>query len=198
MGTFDTTPPDAAPDFKTLCHSTFSYVLAKLQVSSAQAQVTSARGAFFPSLNANGSMSRSGSDWVPNQPSWGAGLSLSFPLFEGGQRLYSFESAKANRDAAKVALTSAELDAAYSLENTYWNFRNAAESTLVQTKYLEAAQLQEEVANAQYANGLLSYQDWNLVENTLISRQKSNLQAQLAAKAAEASWLLSLGKDELP
>jgi outer membrane protein TolC len=197
-GTFDTTTPDAAPDFKALCHSTFSYLLAVLQLRTAQAQVVSARGSFFPSLNANGSMSRSGSDWVPNQPSWGAGLSLSFPLFEGGQRVFSFESAKASRDAAKVALTSAELNAALSLENAYWAFRDATEATLVQNKYLEAAKLQEEVANAQYANGLLTYQDWNLVENSLITRQKSNLQTLLAAKTAEASWIQTLGKDELP
>jgi outer membrane protein TolC len=123
---------------------------------------------------------------------------LSFPLFEGGQRVFSFESAKANRDAAKVALTSAELNAALSLENAYWSFRDAAEATIVQNKYLEAAKLQEEVANAQYANGLLTYQDWNLVENSLITRQKSNLQTLLAAKTAEASWIQTLGKDELP
>jgi outer membrane protein TolC len=197
-GTFDTSAPESTPDFKLLCHTAFSYLLAEIQLRSAQAQVVSARGSFLPSLNANGSMSRSGSDWVPNQPSWGAGLSLSFPLFEGGQRVFAFDSAKANRDAAKAALTSAEENAALSIENAYWSFRNAAETTTVQKKYLEAAQLQEEVANAQYANGLLSYQDWDLVENNLINRQKSNLQSLLAAKTAEASWLLSLGKDELP
>jgi outer membrane protein TolC len=196
-GTFDVSSIETAPDFKLLSHSTFSYLLADLQVRSAQTNVVSARGAFLPSLSANGSMSRSGSDWVPNQHSWEAGLALSYPLFEGGQRIEALKAADADRDSSKAALTATEQDAALSLESTYWDLRNASESTVVQKKYLEAVKTQEEVASAQYANGLLSYQDWDTVENNLTTRQKSNLQSLRDAKTAEAAWQLALGKDEL-
>jgi len=36
------------------------------------------------------------------------------------------------------------------------------------------------------------------VENSLNSSEKSNLQALLGAKTAEADWELAQGKDELP
>jgi outer membrane protein TolC len=196
-GTFKVATVENEPDFQLLSRTTFSYLLADLQTRTAQTNVVSARGSFFPTLNANGSMSRSGSDWVPNQHSWGAGLVLSYPLFEGGQRIEALKAAEANRDSSKIALKAAEQDAALSLESTYWDLRNASESTVVQEKYLEAVKTQEEVASAQYANGLLSYQDWDTVENNLTTRQKSNLQSLRDAKTAEAAWQLALGKDEL-
>jgi outer membrane protein len=198
QGVFDVTAPEASPDFALLAKTVPSFLFSSLQYQSSKSRVTSAKGAFLPSLNANASMSRSGSDWVPDQNSWGAGLALSLPLFEGGQRAFNLKSAQADRDAAKESLVAAEQDAALALESAYWDFRNASESTLVQKKYLEAAQTQEEVATAQYANGLLTYQNWDLVESNLITRQKSHLQSLKAAKNAEASWALALGKDELP
>lgn len=197
-GDLTVSAPETAPAFEALSKTTFSYLLAELQERSAKTRVTSAKGAFLPSLNANASMGRSGSDWVPNQHSWGAGLALSLPLFEGGQRVATLKSAKADRDAAQASLISTEQSAALSLESTYWDFRNASESTAVQKDYLIAAQARQEVAQAQYANGLISYQDWDQVESNLISREKSNLQSLRDAKKAEAAWRLALGKDELP
>lgn len=197
-GDLGTEDPGDAPDFGPLARSTFSYLLASLQFETAKVRVTSAKGEFLPSLNANASMGRSGSDWVPNQHSWGAGLSLSYPLFEGGRRVANLQSAQADRDAARASFTSAEQDAALSLESAYWDFRNALDSVKVQNEYLTATQAREEVAQAQYANGLISYQDWDTVESSLISREKSNLQSLRDAKKAEAAWKLALGKDELP
>ncbi len=197
-GDFTVAPPESAPDFPTLAKATLSYQLSQLQERSAQTRVKSAKGDFLPTLNANASMSRSGSDWVPNQHSWGAGLALSLPLFEGGQRVATLRSARADHDAAKASLVSSERSSELSLESSYWGLRDSIDALSVQKDYLAAAQARQEVAQAQYANGLLSYQDWDQVENNLISREKGHLQSLRDVKKAEAAWRSALGKDELP
>jgi outer membrane protein len=193
-GTFDVTPPPAeSPDFKALSAEVPSVVIAQTQLKSAKSQVTSAKGEFLPTLNASGSLSRSGESWVPEGTSWRAGLSLSLPLFSGGQDYYSLKSAQSKRDRAETSLEAAKLDAALSIENTYWSFLNAVGFMQVQSKFLSSAQVQEEVAQAQYANGLLSYQNWDQIVSSLVSRRKSELQSRRDTKNAEAQWDLSRG-----
>jgi outer membrane protein TolC len=193
-GVFDVAPPPAEPpDFKALSGEVPSVVLARAQVKSAKSQVTSSKGEFLPSLNASGSLSRSGDEWAPQNASWRAGLSLSLPLFSGGDNVYGLKSAKSKRDRAETSLEATMLDAALSIENAYWSFLNAVGYTEVQAKYLSSVQVQEEVAQAQYKNGLLSYQNWDQIVGSLVSRRKSELQSRRDAKNAEAQWDLSRG-----
>ncbi len=193
-GTFDVTaPPDEPPDFKALSAEVPSVVIARAQLKSAKSQVASAKGDFLPTLNASGSLSRSGNEWAPGNPAWRAGLSLNLPLFSGGENVYGLKSAKSKRDRAETSLEATALDAAMSIENAYWSFLNAVGYTEVQVKYLSSVQVQEEVAQAQYQNGLLSYQNWDQIVSSLVSRRKSELQSRRDAKNTEAQWDLSRG-----
>jgi len=197
-GDFDVHSPGDAPDFMKLAAGIPSTRIAAMKHKSAQAQVATARGAFLPSLNASGSMSRGGTEWMPDNPSWSAGLNLSLPLFSGGQDHFNLKSAKSAREQAQIEATTAEKDAALRLEDAFSSYQDAVESTEVQKKSLEAAKVREQIASAQYANGLLSYQDWDQLESSLISSEKSRLQGLRAAMAAEADWELAQGKAELP
>lgn len=197
-GEFVFRAPGTAPDFRKLATGLPATRIAAAQLKSANAQVISARGAFYPSLGASGSISRGGTEWMPDQPSWSAGLNLTMPLFSGGQDHFNLKSAKSARDQAQIEATTAVQDAALRLEEAFSAFQDAVESTEVQRKSLEAARVREQIASAQYANGLLSYQDWDQLENSLISSEKSWLQGLRAVMAAEADWELAQGIGELP
>ena len=197
-GDFNVPAPDGTPNFLDLAKTAPAYLSAQANLKSAKSQVGSATGQFLPSLNASGSIGRSGTTWPPQQDGWTAGLSLSYPLFSGGQDAFNLMGAKSRKKQAEISLATTLQDTAVSLENVFWNLCNALEQTVVQKKFLDATSVQEEIAKAQYNNGLLSYQDWSLVENSLNSSEKSNLQALLGAKTAEADWELAQGKDELP
>jgi len=197
-GEFTVRTPGETPDFRKMATGIPSTRIAASQLKSARSQVTSARGAFLPSLNASGSMSRGGTEWMPDNPSWSAGLNLSLPLFSGGQDYFNLKSAKSASEQARIGMTTAEKDAALRLEDAFSSFQDAVESTEVQKKSIEASQVREQIASAQYANGLLSYQDWDQLESSLITSQKSRLQGLRAAKVAEADWELAQGKGELP
>jgi outer membrane protein TolC len=79
--------------------------------------------------------------------------------------------------------------------NTYRN-RHGAMS--VQNAQLEAAEVRATVARAQYQQGLISFQDWDTIENSLVTSQKSWLASRLAADQAEAAWQNTMGLSSIP
>jgi len=196
-GSFTSSVPKTSPDFKTIAAGLPASRIAAAQLRSAKSQVTSAKGAFLPSLNASGSMSRSGEDWMPEDPSWSVGLSLSYSLFSGGQDYYSLKNAKESRTQAEINVATVQKDLALKLEDAFSSLQDAVERTVVRKRNLEASKVREEIANAQYANGLVSNVDWDQLESALITSQKNNLQGLLDAKKAEAEWELAQGKGEL-
>ena len=62
---------------------------------SARLGLKSAKADFFPEVYANASAGRSDSDWPPRRDDWSAGVSLSFPIFEGGSRIAEVSRNKA-------------------------------------------------------------------------------------------------------
>jgi len=179
-GTLKTEVPTEQPDFPDL------------------AGVTIAKGQLFPELFATGAASRSGSDWPPDRDRWSAGLSLSFPFFTGGRNIFDVRSAKAESSRAAATVRSTRDQALLGLEESFASYQDAAERTLVQGEFLEAAQTRSQIARSQYTSGLLSFEDWDLIENDLIATQKTHLASLRDAVLAEARWERVQGKGHIP
>lgn len=188
----------AVPDFKQLTLQTPAYLQSLAQLHLSESQYVSARGNFLPSLSASGRLGRSDWDSGGNSPYWSAGLQLSFPLFTGGRDFFNLQSAEESKGAAEQDLRSSLLKTAASLETAFSSFQNAIENTQVQDSFLAAAQTREEIAKAQYLNGLLTFQNWDQLETNLTSQQKADLSSYLSAKTSEAGWELAQGKGEIP
>ena len=125
------------------------------ELQAADANLTAAYAERRPVLSANASTqwSPGTSNWSP-EPSWTAGLSLSWNLFDGGRSAAdarvaraNVQSAAAQRDALLVSLTS-QLDSARS--QIVANRANVQASTEAVT----AARAQLKLADARYAQGL--------------------------------------------
>jgi hypothetical protein len=58
--------------------------------------------------------------------------------------------------------------------------------------------LRAEIARSKYNNGLLSFEDWDLIENDLINRQKALLVSVRERVTAEAGWEQARGEGAIP
>ena len=173
------------------------YRLARAEQRQTRAALTVARSEDYPSVDLDGSIGRSGSGWPPDNEQWSVGVSLSWVLFRGGQTWNTISAAQAADRAAEADVRATYLAVRADLEQSHGSLADATENVEVQEQFLEAAEVRAQIARSQYSNGLLSFQDWDTIENDLMDKQKAMLQSRRLAFLARAAWLRTLGASAL-
>jgi GH25 family lysozyme M1 (1,4-beta-N-acetylmuramidase) len=75
-----------------------------------------------------------------------------------------------------------------------WNlYTDAVESEAVQLELMKAEQLRAEISTAKYKQGLLSYEDWDIIESNLIALEKTYLTRRRSSEMEQARWKNALG-----
>lgn len=177
-----------------LMDKTPEYRRAAGQKKLAQETVREARSAFYPSVDVNAGVGRQGDEWFPGDNRWSVGVGLSLPLFSGGTDYHNFKSAKARDLAAAYSKTGTETQVRARLVATHKAFVDAVKRLGTDKSFLDAASARAEIARSKYDNGLISFEDWDIIENDLISRQKAYLASQRDRVTAEAAWERALGR----
>jgi len=195
-GTFIATDPGTPPDFTALARQTPAVQRAQLDLKSAESGIMLAQSGFSPTLAASATGSRSGRDWPPATERWSMGASLSIPFFSGGSTWYDRQYAVQEKKRAAFALTSTDQQVARDLEEAFANWQDAVGRVAVQQQYLDAALVRADIARGQYANGLMTFQDWDLIESELVNRQRSRLDSLRDAQVAETAWLNAQGASD--
>ena len=190
--------PGDLPDFVNLTLQTPAHLEAIAQLHLTESGYVSARSVFLPTLSANASLSRDDWDSGGDNPSWSAGLKLSLPLFTGGKDFFNLQSAEESQKGSRDSQQSQDLKTESQLESAYASFADAVEALKVQQFQVTATQTQEEIAKAEYLNGLLIFENWNQIESQLTNQQKSELSSQLNVVTQEANWELAQGKGVIP
>lgn len=164
------------------------------QIAAADADLDAAYASRRPVLSAQASTQwgPDESDWSP-QPSWNAGITLSWQLFDGGrakaeQRIAraNLVSAKAQRDQLLVSLTS-QLELARS--QIVANRANVDASSEAVT----AAQAQLKLAEARYAQGLGSQIELADAQTAVTTAQGNLVTAEWQLAEAWANLRRALG-----
>jgi outer membrane protein len=186
--------PEKNVDIEALASQTPEYQMAKSQVKAYEADLTIARSAFYPTLDFTGVTSRQGNTWPLNNNSWLAMLTLSVPLFDGGRDYYSTYSSSSLVSAYSFTQENTDLQLILNLRRTYNSFQDSLVRVNVYKSYVEAAILRAKIARGKYNNGLLSFENWDIIENDLISKQKTAIQTIRDRSIAEANWLMAQGK----
>ncbi len=193
------TPPSLAKEeVKSLIATTPDYEDAVAQKKGAKASLTSARSPFFPSLSVNGTLGRQGTFFFPENNRWSVGTGVTWPLFNGGRDYYNTKSSSASLSAAMLAQESVHRQVNTQLERGLSAFAESAQKLRVDQSFLEAVGARQEIAKNRYENGLLTFEDWDIIENDFISRQKQVLQSQRDRVVSEASWEQTQGKGVFP
>jgi len=175
----DQEPPDLAALVQTARKYRPEIAAADKQIAASDASLTAAHYERRPSLAASASAlySPSSNDWNP-QPSWTAGVTLSWLLWDGGRSRAdvhvaqaNLESATASRDALLVNLTST-LEAARA--QIVANRANVQASNEAVT----AAQAELKLAEARYAQGLGSQIELADAQTAVTTAQGNLVQAE--------------------
>jgi outer membrane protein TolC len=181
------------PNFEALATTNPSLESLLAKKEAAKLSLKSAKAEFFPQVYANAQAGRSDSYWPPDNDEWSVGATLTFPLFEGGRRWANVSKAKAVLSQAQEDERSTRDSLALTLEQTWTNWQNALDNVAVQKNFLQAAEERAKIAQAQYSNGLISFDNWIIIEDDLVRAKKSFLDAQANAFLAEAQWIQARG-----
>jgi len=134
----------------------------------------------------------SGRNWTP-QPTWSAGLTLSWALWDGGKTKANVKIAEANltgaiaeRDALLVSLTSALEAARAEIITSRANVDASREA-------VAAAQAQLKLADARYAQGLGSQIELADAQTAVTTAQGNLIQAEWELATAWAQLRRALG-----
>ena len=188
-----TNPTRERPHFEALAADNPSLEALAAKKEAARFSLKAAKAEFFPQVYANAQAGMTDSHWLPRDDEWSAGVTLTFPLFEGGRRWANVSKAKAVLNQAQAEERSSHNSVIVTLEESWTNWQDAMDSVAVQKKFLQAAEERSKIARAQYENGLISFDNWTIIEDNLVQAQKAFLNAQATAIIAEAQWIQTQG-----
>lgn len=185
---------DAEPNFELLVQQTPTIQTLALKKNISELALGSARAGYFPQVSLSSSTGQSLTEWGSAQDDWSVGVSVSVPLFEGGKRKYEVSKAQAAIEETQANERNGLNAIAQQLEGYWKGLQDALEKVTVAQKYLEATQERAKIANAQYSTGLISFDDWIVIVNNLVSEEKSFISAQANVLIAEAEWIQAKGE----
>lgn len=198
VGSVPVSLPERAPDFPRLAQQVPGFREAEAQQSVAQADVKISRSNLLPSLSLQGTLAREGEDWAPQDDRRVLSLNLSIPIYSGGRNYYNVQSAAANLEAAASNKDSTEGQVLVQLRQAHAAYVESVQKLDVDRESLDAATIRAEITRARYDNGLVTFEEWDRVENDLIQRQRAYIQSQRQRVVAEANWELVQGRGAIP
>lgn len=163
------------------------------QKEAAKFGLKSAYANFFPQIYASGSTGNTGTRWFPDKNEYSIGTSITFPVFDGGNRIATAQKAKGILGQSQADEKSGRDGVIFTLANAWTQLQDALDNVEVQRKALEAAQERAKISTAEYATGLLLYDNWIIIEDNLVSAKKSYISAQNTSLVAEANWVQAKG-----
>ena len=191
-GELRTNAPPSDVSLDELARQTPSYRSAEANIKAAEQGFIITRSQRFPLVTANASLSGTGEHDVQKE-SWQTGIAVSLPLFTGWRISQDIIISGLKREQSRLDAENTMLYLLNNLQTALNTYRDRHAALSVQDAQLEAAALRETVAKAQYEQGLISFQDWDTIENALVTAQKSWLSSRLAADQAEAAWQNAMG-----
>ena len=185
----------AKPDLALLVKKHPLFQQLDVKSKAARYDLDAARNAFSPELYLTSSLGRGSVDTLPFKAvDLSAGVTLSVPIYEGGTGRARVSRAMAVLSQQNAQEKSGYLQIFNTLEESWKNFQDARQLVLVKKKFLDAAQERSTIANAQYSNGLITFNDWVIIENNLVSAKKEFLNAGADLLIAEAQWIQAKGE----
>ena len=185
---------DPEPNFENMAAASPLLQSLMAQREAARYGLNSAQASYQPQIFASGSVNRGGDNWPPDQKQWSLGVNLNLPIFSGGSQVATAARARSAYDQSKADERSGRDGVIFTLVQSWTDFQDAVEQIAVQDKFLAAAQERAKIAESQYSIGLISFDNWIIIEDDLITTKKSYLNTQANALITEANWLQAKGE----
>jgi outer membrane protein len=178
----------------------------KAQAEAADASVRQTFRDFFPNLFGSGTYgvtgvtgspafnSRSTNGFVDSGNEWSVGLSLSWSIFDGGNRVARYKEAKANLEAAQARVRDTELQVWQSVEQSYLNLGEAEERIGAAHKAVESAEENYQLARGRFDAGVANIIELTDAQLALTQAQSTEAQALSDYRIAIANLERALGR----
>ena len=190
--------PPTTVDLRALLQQVPAHRQAVANVDVASADIRLARSGLLPSLDLTASTNNVKPDSEPSERRDTVGVQLSIPIFSGLRDYYATESATATHAASVDTLADTDRQLLTQLQQTWSDFIQAVQLVEVNRSFLEAQRVRAEIARNRYNNGLMSFEDWDLIENDLITRQRTMLLTERDRVTAEAAFEQAQGIGAIP
>ncbi|HHE33064.1 MAG TPA: TolC family protein [Chlorobaculum parvum] len=183
-----------SPDFDRIAKESPAYLNLTAQKDAAGYSLQAARSAFMPLVYVSTGFGNSAFRQLPpDRTDRQAGIDVSVPIYAGGSGKAGVARALALVNQLTADEQSLYLSLKRNLAQAWKSFIDASGKVEVQKKYLDAASERARIADAQYSAGLVSFNDWTIIEDNLVSAKKSYLNVQSSLLNAEAAWVQAKG-----
>jgi outer membrane protein len=152
-----------------------------------------AKTGYYPFLTGNASYDRSDTVFFPSGEGWSAGVSLTFPIFNGFLTKNQVEEAKANLGVAKANEETLRQSILLEVQQAYLNLVVAGESISNTELTVKQATENLEIANGRYAAGVGNPIEVSDAEVSLAVAKTAYNQALYDYKVARASLERAMG-----
>jgi outer membrane protein TolC len=184
--------PPTGVSLNDLARVTPSYRSAEARLKAAEQGFIVTRSERFPKIIAKASLIGSGESDIDRE-TWETGIAVSLPLFTGGRLSQDIIISGLRKEQSRLDAEKTMLDLMNDLLEALNTYRDRYAAMSVQDAQRLAAETRATVARTQYEQGLISFQDWDTIENQLITAQRSWLASRRTADQAEAAWQNAMG-----
>jgi len=195
-------PQNEAPknvDLTQIGMQSADHLQALSQKEASLAAVKIARSPLLPTLSLTASTAESAHSFFPNDKNtWALGLNLTYLFNSGGKDYFATQAASETFVAASLNQASVDSGLYSKLKIALNNFTEAVAKLEVDRSFLDATEVREKIARSKYNNGLLSFEEWDIIENDFINRQKTALLSERDRVLAEGAWEQAQGKGVIP
>jgi len=152
---------------------------------------------FYPEVNFSGSVSKSGDRFSLDENSWNLRINVSYPFFSKGKDFYNLKISEIELKKSEEDFSDTVNELKLNLKEAHTNLINSIENIEVLELYLKAIKERAKISRVKYVNGLISYEDWDRIENDYINAEKNLLEAKFSAFKNYAIFLKVIGREEL-
>jgi outer membrane protein TolC len=181
------------PAFESLAENHPQFQRLVTDKNTAEYGVKSSKSSYYPTVSVQGSAGKAASGWLPEEDQWSVGFSVSYPIFDGGRRTAEVAQAQARLNKAQADTRSGKDGLGIFLRKSWTDLLDAIDNVNVRGKFLSASSERSRIAQAQYSIGLVSFDNWTIIEDDLVRSEKDYLNARTNACLAEASWIQAKG-----
>ncbi len=182
------------PDFEKIVQNNPQLLEIIAQKNSAVFDVRSSKGDFLPSVVLNARAQEEDRHWLPEESGTSATVKVSVPLFSGGANVARLSKAQSIVRQLIQEERSQKNTIIYTLEESWTKLVDAFENVNVQRDFLLAYQERAKIAQAQYSVGLITFDNWTIIQDDLVTAKKRFLDIQAIALLAEANWIQAKGE----
>jgi len=178
------------PEINSLILETPAYLKTQIDQAVGEYQLKIARADYWPDVSLQGSYSKTLQETTAfgNDGRWNVGLNLNLSLIDFGKRDANVKVAESHLKQVQLSIENTISLAKVQLEQAWTGLQNAFNQILVSSKFLEATQERSTIAGVQYSSGLISFDNWIIIENDFANARRDYLNTQVDAVITEAKW----------